>query len=73
MENILWQNQDGLTQGHQVPGLQKYMKVGVRIIVSNKTLLHLVFEKNVLERIFVVLPTYIFISQTIFLLDSRDW
>ena len=72
MENNLWQNQDGFTQGHQVPGLQKYMKAGVRIIVSNQTLLQLFFE-NVLERIFVVLPTYIFISQTIFLLDSRDW
>lgn len=45
MENNLWQNQDGFTQGHQVPGLQKYMKAGVRIIVSNQTLLQLVFEK----------------------------
>ena len=72
MENNLWQNQDGFTQGNQVPGLQKYMKTGVRIIVSNQTLLQLFF-KNVLERIFVVLPAYIFISQTIFLLDSRDW
>ncbi len=45
MENNLWQNQDGITQGHQVPGLQKYMKAGVRIIVSNQTLLQLVFEK----------------------------